>query len=129
VSGVRGRLGPAPEPIPGRIVIVGVCAAGKSTLARGLRALGYDAKTAAQEHSYVPDMWQRLSRPTVLIYLDVSFEVIQQRRVVPYGPEHVDEQRQRVAHARAHCQIYIHTDALSIAQVLAEALALLPAWL
>jgi deoxyadenosine/deoxycytidine kinase len=110
-------------------VVIGVCAAGKSTLARGLRELGYDAKTAAQEHSYVPDMWQRLSRPQVLIYLDASFETIRQRRAVSYGPRDVEEQRRRVAHARAHCHIYIDTNPLSIAQVLAEAVRQLPDWL
>jgi hypothetical protein len=31
------------------------------------------ARAVAQEHSYVPDMWQRLSRgPKVLIYLQVA---------------------------------------------------------
>ena len=56
------------------IKVVGPCASGKSSLTARLRELGYDAHSAAQDHSYVPDMWQRLNPPDVLIYLDVTVE-------------------------------------------------------
>ena len=46
------------------IAIVGVCASGKSTLAKALRERGYNARQVLQEHSYVPYMWQRITRPT-----------------------------------------------------------------
>ena len=70
-----------------RIKMVGPCASGKSMLAASLRELGYDARSAAQDHSYVPDMWQRINPPDVLIYLDVTLETAQQRGRIGIGLE------------------------------------------
>ena len=55
------------------IGVVGPCAAGKTTLVAALREMGYNVRHIAQEHSYVPYMWQRLAKPDLLIYLDVSY--------------------------------------------------------
>jgi hypothetical protein len=63
-----------------RVAVVGPCASGKSTLTAALRAAGYEARQPAQEHSYVPDMWRRLVDPDVLIYLDISYEALLERR-------------------------------------------------
>jgi hypothetical protein len=103
-----------------RIKVVGPCASGKSVLAAGLRGLGYDARSAAQDHSYVPDMWQRLERPDVLIYLDVSLESAHARGRTGMGwdQRYLDEQRHRLRHARAHCDFYLPTDGLSEEEVL-----------
>ena len=94
-----------------RIKVVGPCAAGKSVLAAGLRDLGYDAYTAAQDHSYVPDMWQRLNPPDLLIFLDVTLESILQRGRTGTGWDQavLDEQHRRLRHARAHCDLYLPT--------------------
>ena len=100
-----------------KIVIVGPCAAGTTTLAEGLRELGYDAHACAQEHSYVPDMW-RMSGPDVLIYLDVTMETIRRRREVSWDERHLEAERVRLAHARQHCDLYLPTDDLSREQVL-----------
>jgi len=107
-----------PPLIKGRIAIVGVCASGKSTLAKGLCAKGYDARQCAQEHSYVPDMWRRLARPEILVYLDASLETVRSRRQIDYGQEYWEEQQRRLAHAREHCDIYIQTDSLNENEVL-----------
>ncbi len=48
-----------------RVVIVGPCASGKSVLVEGLTRLGYDAQACAQEHSYLPTMWQ-MDQPDLL---------------------------------------------------------------
>ena len=56
------------------IAVVGVCAAGKSTLVQALRAEGFNARQVLQEHSYVPNMWQRITNPDLLIYLDCTIE-------------------------------------------------------
>ena len=101
-----------------RVVLVGICGSGKSTLARGLRALGYEVKECGQEHSEVPYMWQVLSRPDVLIYLDASEEVTYRRGERHYVRGFVEEERRRLAHARAHCDLYLMTDDLSEAEVL-----------
>lgn len=108
-----------------RIAVTGPCAAGKSELVTALRALGYDARHVAQEHSYVPDMWKRVCKPDALVYLDVSYEVARARRPSVGRPVDLENQRHRLRHARAHCGLYIHTDSLTIAQVLAEALRFL----
>jgi deoxyadenosine/deoxycytidine kinase len=114
-----------PEKRLKRIAVTGPCAAGKSELVAALRALGYDARHVAQEHSYVPDMWQRICKPDALIYLDVSYAVARARRRTVGRPVDMENQRHRLRHARAHCDLYIHTDSLTIAQVRAVALRFL----
>lgn len=109
-----------PPPIPARIAVVGVCAAGKSTLVAGLTPLGYDARACAQEHSYVPTMWQRLARPQALVYLHVSLPVAHRRR--PHMTDaYLERQIERLDHARAHAHIVIDTDPLTPREVLERA--------
>jgi thymidylate kinase len=112
-----------------RIKVVGPCASGKSKLAARLRALGYDAHPAAQDHSYVPDMWQRLNPPDLLIYLDVTLEAAHRRGRTGSGWDqaYLDEQHRRLRHARAHCDLYLPTETLSEEEVLARVLDFLQA--
>jgi len=107
------------------IAVVGPCASGKSRLVQGLRAQGYNAREVAQEHSYVPAMWQRITRPDLLIYLDVSWEVACQRRPTDAGPGWWAELAYRLRHAREHADLYIHTDGWTLEEVLEQALAFL----
>lgn len=109
----------------GGIAVVGPCAAGKTTLAVGLRQRGFAARQIAQEHSYVPDMWRRLARPDVLIYLDASYPTCTRRKQLDWLPHEYEEQQRRLAHARANCDIYISTDERSVEAVLKTALAAL----
>lgn len=110
-----------------RIKVVGPCASGKSVLAARLRVLGHDARTAAQDHSYVPDMWQRLNPPDILVYLDVTLEAAWQRGRSGSGwdQKYLDEQHHRLRHARAHCNLYVPTGDLTEEEVLARVLAFL----
>ena len=110
-----------------RIKVVGPCASGKSMLAARLRASGYDASSAAQDHAYVLDMWQRLNPPDLLIYLDVTLRSARERGRTGMGwsQEYLDEQHERLRHARAHCDFYLPTDDLTEEQVLAETLKFL----
>ena len=101
-----------------RIIVVGPCGAGKSTLAEGLNAHGYHARQIAQEHSYVPNMWKLLSKPHVLIYLDASFENCSRRKQFDWKPKDHAEQIRRLSHARRHCDVYLATDDLAPDQVL-----------
>jgi len=98
--------------------IVGPCSAGKSTLIKQLDAEGYICRHIAQEHSYVPDMWQRIVNPRILVYLDVSYEVSMQRRQLNLTSKEFEEQLRRLSHARQNAQIYVNTDPLSPAEVL-----------
>jgi RNase adaptor protein for sRNA GlmZ degradation len=93
------------------VVVVGVCSSGKSTLVSKLKEIGYNARAVAQEHSYVPHLWQ-LSRPDVLVYLDASLHSIRERRRVRWRQQVLDEEHRRLAHAREHCDLYIPTDGL-----------------
>jgi shikimate kinase len=103
---------------PLRVALVGPCASGKSTLAKALHAAGYEARQPAQEHSYVPAMWQKLTQPDILIYLDVDYETIVVRRPKNAGsPQRLDEQHRRLSHARQHCDFYLDTSNLSMVEV------------
>jgi len=102
------------------IAIVGPCGAGKSSLADALQALGFNARQIAQEHSFAPAMWQKITRPEVLIYLDVSYPVSTKRKQFNWTTEEFSEQLRRLLHARDHCHIYVHTDHLSSEEVLKE---------
>ena len=105
------------------IKVVGPCASGKSTLVARLQALGYDAHSAAQDHSFVPDMWQRLNPPDLLIYLDVSLASAHDRGRAGSGWDqaYLEEEHHRLRHARAHCDLYLPTDGLTEDNVLEEA--------
>jgi hypothetical protein len=105
---------------PVRIVIVGVCSAGKTSLEEGLRRAGYEAHACVQEHSYVPDMWQG-SRPDVLIYLDASLATLRRRDETDLDEAALTEQRALLAHARQHCDLYLKTDDLSQEEVVRKA--------
>lgn len=98
--------------------IVGPCAAGKSTLIKEITKLGITAKHIAQEHSFVPDMWERLTSPDILIFLDVSFEESMNRRKQNWLPKDYDEQHHRLRHARQHASFYLNTTDLSPEDVL-----------
>lgn len=97
--------------------IVGPCAAGKSTLAARLAAAGYAARHIAQEHSYVKDMWRRLTNPEILIYLQVSYQVTLVRRMLNWNDEDYQAQLDRLQHALEHADLVINTDELSIEEV------------
>ncbi len=107
------------------IKIVGPCASGKTTLTNRLRALGYNARQIAQEHSGVPDMWRRLHPPDVLIYLDAQDETILRRRPSKTLAVILPQERKRLAHARAHADLVVETDDLTPNEVLQRVLAFL----
>jgi deoxyadenosine/deoxycytidine kinase len=100
------------------IGVVGPCAAGKSTLIAGLTRLGYRTRHIAQEHSYVKDMWHRLTNPDVLVFLDVSYPSTRQRRKLDWTEADWQEQQHRLQHARENADLYLDTDTLSAEQVL-----------
>jgi chloramphenicol 3-O-phosphotransferase len=110
-----------------RVVIVGPDAAGKTELVKRLRALGYNARSCAQDHSYVPDMWRRLAKPDFLVYLDARLETIARRRNIDWGQKRLEALNARLAHARTHCDLYLPTDDLEPPEVVARVRAVLSA--
>jgi len=104
------------------IGVVGPCGSGKSTLISGLEGFGYKCRHIAQEHSYVQAMWQIISNPDILIYLDASFQVSTARRRLDWQEKDHKEQMRRLSHARGHADLIIETDDLTPAQVLQKVL-------
>jgi deoxyadenosine/deoxycytidine kinase len=100
------------------IGVVGACGAGKSSLVAGLQQHGFAVRHIAQEHSYVPDMWQRLTKPDILIYLDVSYQNTIARRKLNWTYQEYAEQLHRLRHARQHADLFIDTNPLTLQQVL-----------
>ena len=98
--------------------IVGVCASGKSTLSGGLNERGIRTRHIAQEHSYVKDMWKRITNPDILIFLDASYPITILRRKLDWTESEWEEQQRRLRHARENADLYINTDNLSAEQVL-----------
>jgi hypothetical protein len=110
---------PSNKPLLG---VVGPCGSGKSTLIAGLEKYGYACRHIAQEHSYVQAMWQKITKPDLLIYLSVSFPISTARRKLDWQKKDYDEQLRRLAHARQHANLFIDTDHLTPQQVLQTAL-------
>jgi hypothetical protein len=79
---------------------------------------GFRARAVVQEHSYVPDMWQRLTKPDMLIFLQASCEICARRRRFSWTEAEWQEQQHRLRHAREHADFYLDTDALEPEQVL-----------
>jgi deoxyadenosine/deoxycytidine kinase len=104
------------------IGIVGPCGSGKSTLIAGLEKHGYLCRHIAQEHSYVQYMWQRITNPDILIFLDCSYENSTSRRKLNWRPADHEEQQRRLSHAREHAHLIIDTNLLNPDEVLAHAL-------
>ncbi|GAB4581132.1 MAG: hypothetical protein Fur0022_38790 [Anaerolineales bacterium] len=105
------------------IGLVGPCTSGKSLLRVKLEAQGFRVKHIAQEHSFVKDMWQRLSKPDILIFLDVSYPTTLRRRKWDFPEADYREQLRRLAHAREHADIYIQTDELTPDEIFEQVLA------
>ncbi len=114
---------------PLRVAVVGPCSAGKSTLLPALREAGYEARQPAQEHSCVPNMWQRFSNPDILIYLDLSYEQARARRPhIDGGPQRLEGQHSLLAHARKHCDYYLDTSDLTPQEVREMVFVFLSEW-
>jgi hypothetical protein len=107
-----------------KIVVVGPCAAGKSTLVSALRALGYDAHVSGQEHSEIAMLWQHL-QPDVLIALDVDITAVRDRRGDSWPEWLHDLQVRRLAAASRAADLTIDTTMLSTQAMIARVVAYL----
>jgi len=104
------------------IGVVGPCGSGKSTLISGLEKHGYRCRHIAQEHSYVQAMWQLISNPDILLYLDCSFENSTSRRKLNWQLADYEEQLRRLKHAHDNANLIIDTNTLPAEGVLSHAL-------
>ncbi len=99
------------------VVIVGPCGAGKTTLARGLQALGYAARAVAQEHSGIATLWRHGGEPAAVVFLEADPATISARRSNEFPVWLHTEQLRRLADARAHAALTLDTTPLSVAEV------------
>jgi thymidylate kinase len=100
--------------------LVGPCKSGKTTLKRLLEKHGLNVRHIAQEHSYVPDMWQKIAKPDLLVYLEVSYQTTLARSSLGWNTAAFQEQIRRLTHARQHADLVIDTDPLTPEQVAAK---------
>lgn len=106
------------------IKVVGVSAAGKSTLVAGLREGGYNARPASQEHSDTPEMWRKIRPPALLIYLEIDLATQRERRPdVSWSGAWLAVEKRRLAHARQHADLVLNTCGMAAAEVLAQVVA------
>ena len=102
---------------PPLIGIVGPCASGKSTLIKLLTDQGYHCRHIAQEHSYVQNMWKRLTNPDILVYLDVTYQTTLNRKNLNWSQAEFQVQLDRLENARKCADIIVTTDSLTPAEL------------
>ena len=107
-----------------RIVVVGPCAAGKSTLVRALKLHGHDAYVCAQEHSEIATLWNH-QRPQLMIALSVNLESIRTRRDGQWPRRVYEAEVRRLRDAFEHADVVIDTSDKSANEVVNVALTYL----
>ena len=122
---INSREAPA-TPGPSKIVVVGPCASGKSTLVQTLVSLGYDAHVSAQEHSAIAALWQHL-HPDVLIALEADISAVRARRGADWPEWLHDVQVQRLRDAASAAHLTIDTTNLNPGAVSARVVDFLSA--
>jgi GTPase SAR1 family protein len=110
--------------IPFRVVVIGPCASGKTTLVEGLKREGCDAVVCGQEHSEITNLWQH-SEPDLLVMLEVSLESIRVRRGEDWPESIYLAQLDRLRDARMAADLIIDTSIFSADQTRAIALDLI----
>jgi GTPase SAR1 family protein len=96
---------------PRRVVVVGPCASGKSTLVEGLRRLGFEATVCGQEHSEIPTLWRRAD-PDVVVALEVDLPTVRRRRGEEWPEWLYLLQRRRLRQAAAAADVSVDTSVL-----------------
>lgn len=114
------------HPTP-RVVIVGPCASGKSTLAKGLKSLGYSASICAQEHSEIPHLWNHTS-PDMVIALQVDLATTRSRRGDHWPDTIFNEQQRRLQPAMDVAAVVIDTSKHGENATFAKALVAIERW-
>ncbi len=106
-----------------RVVVVGPCASGKSTLVAGLHQAGVDAWGVGQEHSAVRSLWAR-RKPDLVVALDLDLEYVRARRGASWPADLYAIQHERLRDAFANADIMLDTGITSEQDVLTAVLNL-----
>lgn len=107
-----------------RVVVVGPCGSGKSTLVDGLRRLGVPATVCGQEHSEIATLW-RHSDPDLVVALEVDLPTLRRRRGEEWPEWLYLVQRRRLRSAAAAADLLLDTSVLDEEAVLRRVTALL----
>jgi hypothetical protein len=94
-----------------RVVVIGPCASGKTSLTTRLQSLGYDARACGQEHSEIPDLWQHLN-PDVLIGLHIDLETLRKRRSASWSDRIYTRQIERLRTGFERADLVIDCDSI-----------------
>lgn len=109
-----------------RVVVVGPCASGKSSLVESLQTAGYEAYCCAQEHSAIKSLWNH-REPDVVIALDVDLDTVRKRRGETWPAAIFTAQLERLKEARAAAHLVIDGASHDEAEVCEVAMAFLAA--
>ena len=74
-------------------------------------------------------MWQRITKPDLLVFLDASYETCTRRRKLTWEPREYEEQLRRLEHASTHADLHVETDRLTpdeVVQAVLDGLGLGP---
>jgi GTPase SAR1 family protein len=94
-----------------RIVVIGPCASGKTSLTTRLQRLGYDAVASGQEHSEIAELW-RHQQPDVVIGLRIRLDTLRRRRSVDWSEAIYGRQMARLESGYRHADLVLDCDAI-----------------
>ena len=97
----------------GRIVVVGPCASGKTTLVAALKEAGLDAYACAQEHSEIPTLWKHYD-PAFVVFLDTTLRTIRSRRSPSWPAMIFRKQQRRLSNARSAADVIIDSSTTDV---------------
>lgn len=106
-----------------KVVVVGPCASGKSTLVRNLHKKGINAFVAGQEHSAIRNLWAKRD-PDIIVALDVDLETLRKRRGDSWPSKLYRVQHERLSDAFAAATTIIDTSRVPEEEVAARVAAI-----
>lgn len=104
-----------------RLVVIGPCASGKTSLTTRLQRLGFDARACGQEHSEIQELWRHLD-PDVLIGLKIDLDTLRRRRSSGWSASIYARQQERLASGYAQADLVIDCHDIDQDAVLQEVL-------
>lgn len=110
------------QPDPRRVVVIGPCASGKTSLTTRLQHLGYDARACGQEHSEIRELWRHMD-PDVLIGLYIDLETLRKRRSSTWSGSVYERQLLRLQAGYDHADLVIDCDRIDQETVMNEVVA------
>ena len=109
-------------PDPRRIVVIGPCASGKTSLTTRLQGLGYDALACGQEHSEIAELWKH-QQPDVVIGLRIGLQTLRQRRSDGWPEAIYSRQMTRLESGYRNADLVIDCDAVDQQAVMDRVIA------